>query len=202
MDNQEEKKTDGKKKMSGCACCALGCGVPLCAFVFLFLFYIAYHEFGENKETAPMYYVETGSNFCYSWTYVNRYFEFTISEQDFLNWCENRENQWKPIEIKTLPELPKDDRGPWDLADGETLDNQRREIPLLFRRYNRSKSEHKDCDPRYKKCQIDPTGKTDNSCFCLLDDGYYYESRRSSGGGVYVLYDREKQRCYIEWNSH
>ena len=197
MHKQAKKKIDRKKV--GCACCAIGCSTPvLFVLVFLYMFYrvASREEFGENRETAPMFYAEKGGNFCYYWTYLNRYFEFTITEQDFLDWCSD--GNWKPIEIKSLLLLPevRNNDDDWPVV------NERRGSPLSITRYTCGKAEHTECSSRYGECRIDSTGKTDEACFRLVDEGYYYEHRHSNGGGVYILYDREKKRCYINYSHH
>ena len=139
----------------------------------------------------------------YYYSYLNRYFEFTISEPDFLEWRTSGKFPWEPVEIKSLPSLPKPEKQWVDRQNGDwKLVNSRREIPLFIVRYCHKKAEHENCNPWDEKCSIDPTGKTDEACFRILDDGYYYQTSRRNGGGVYVLYDRENQRCYINYSSH
>ena len=138
---------NNSEKNHGCACCAVGCGVPslfVLVLLILFIYSVTHEEFGENMPTAPMYNAEKGNNFCYDWTYLNRYFEFTISEQDFLDWCKNC--GWEPIEIESLPSLPSPK---WpDLSDGSAwpMINQKLgdKIPLSIVRYCYRKAEHKE----------------------------------------------------------
>jgi len=211
MNQQPEQKTNNKRKTYGYACCCtigvIGCGMPvlMCILGFLMLtgFRNIFHtDYGENMETCPFLEAEKGSNFCYYDTFNNRWCEFTISEAEFLEWCKNRESPWIPVEINSLPTLPKEERGTRDLASGEYILNARREITLSIERYNRVRSEHEKCAGRYKECCIDPTGKTDDACFHMLDEGYYYERRYSSGRGIYIQYNREKQRCYVEFSDN
>lgn len=195
MVNQETKQ----KKSNGKSCCAAGCGcvLPIVLIFAIWLTHIIwYHRFGENEPTAPMFHAEKGKNFSYDFTYLNRFCEFEISENDFLDWCKNRKYPWNPVEIETLPSLPKPDWNEYPQI------NDRREVPLSIIRYCYKKPEHENCRASFDECQIDPTGKTDESCFHTLDNGYYYESRSRDGGGVYVLFDREKNRCYIYWAHH
>ena len=204
--NQQTTQNSGKKNY-GLACCAVGCAVPFFLVLVLLvsiIYRFTYQDFGENKATAPMFYAEKGSHFCYDWAFGNRYFEFTIAEQDFLDWCEKKDSRyrWETLEIKDLPSLSAPNRD-WDDDNAWPVINERRgeAIPLSITRYNHRKAEHKKCDSRWE-CQIDPTGKTDDACRRLVDDGYYFEGRHRNGGGVYVLYDREKQRCYIQYSTH
>ena len=205
MDKSATQNTDKKKKFYGYACCAVGCGMP-CLFVLTllltFIYSVNYEDFGENMATSPMYYTEKGNNFCYDLTFLNRYFEFTISEQDFLDWCKDRDERyrWEPIEIQILPSLPTSNKDRNDDSVWPIINEKRgSKIPLSITRYNHRKTQHEQC-PRWKECQIDPTGKTDDACFRLVGDGYYFELRGSNGGGVYILYDRERNRCYIEYH--
>jgi len=188
---QEEK--DGKKKgCCRCSCCvAAGCVIVL---ICLFAWGISYHDFGENQDQSPMFSAKNGKNFSYDITYSWQHVEFDISETDFLGWCKNEASGWEPIEIEILPSLPTIDTIMPSI-------NHRRECPLWIPRYCRYKPEHKNCNPWNKECQHDPTGKTDDACFRIVDNGYYYETRAHNGGGVYVLYDRDNNRCYIHGSA-
>ena len=180
------------------------CGGPsflILAFVLLFIYSVNDTEFGENKATSPVFNAEKGSHFSYYVSYLNRFVEFTISEQDFLNWCKDR--GWEPFdEIKNLPVLPRPPEPNWHNDSDAIWVNQRRgrEIPLAIIRYNHIKEEHEACNPFLRRCRIDSTGRTDQACVRLIGDGYYYEHRWADGGGVYILYDRENNRCYVQWS--
>ena len=199
MEPQTNEKTKKKrKKRTGYTCCAVGCGSALLlfvVFVILFLHAVNHTEFGENEATSPIYYTEKGSNFSYYVSHLHRCCEFTISEQDFLEWCKER---WEPIEIETLPSPPKTKLWHERDEDDFPIINEQRKVPLRIERYSYVKPEHEKCWSL--NCQVDPTEKTDAACFRSVDDGYYYEQRRQTSGGVYILYDRSNQRCYIDWS--
>jgi len=207
----DSNKINGKRKKNY-FCCGLGCGIPLLfaiAFVVLFLYAVNYTKLGENEDTSPIFYTEKGSNYSYFYSYMRWYCEFTISEEDFLDWCSNREFPFEVLEIKDLPSLPKHDRRLHELTDDELpMIHERRggRIPLSIVRFSSRKPEHENCKsywehiPPEERCVIDPTGKTDNSCFRIVEDGYYHEHRWQCHGGLYILYDRTNNRCYIKWN--
>ena len=195
MKPQTNEKTNKKrKKINGCGCAFL----LFVVFVILFCIALNLTEFGENEATLPIFCTEKGSNFSYYLTYSRQCCEFTISERDFLEWCKER---WgESIDIVTLPSLPKDNRRYFERTKNEfPIINEQREVPLLIGRYSYIKPEHEKCWA-HEKCQVDPTGKTDVSCCHFVDDGYYYEERYQDCGGVYILYDRSNQRCYIVCN--
>ena len=181
MNQQADEKTKKNKNTCGCVCCSVAGMVLLFLFVCLSMTYYRYShkEIRENEATSPYCYAEKGMNYSYCIAYPSSQFEFTISEPDFLDWCE--ENSWESVEIKSIPSASQD----------ASLS-----LPVTIVRYCHGKAEHKECFPRLNKCQIDPTGKTDKACFCTLDDGIYYRQ----GSSFFVLYDRDKQRCYIYWH--
>ena len=202
MDQQAAKNLQ-RRRLKGYACCAISCGAPVLFFALMisaFVWYVGYyHSFGENQAGAPVFSPAKGTNFSYDVTYSRSHIEFTIAEVDFLDWC--KKNGWTPVEIKDVPSLPKvvfdwDNDAAWPRIN----EGQGGEIPLAIPRYKYRKPEHERCNSYDKKCQIDPTGKTDDACFRLVDDGYYYERRARSMGGVHILYDRENNRCYVQAN--
>ena len=176
MNQQANEKTTNIQKTCCLSCCVVTGIVLLFALVCLLSIYYRYNhvEIGENKETSPMFYTEKGKNYSYAICYPLSYFEFTISESDFLDWCE--EQSWEPVEIKSLPSY---------------------EIPVSIARYCCFKKEHKECYAWTGKCQIDPSGKTDKACFCTSDDGYFCHLNKPERN---IMYDRKKQRCYILWH--
>ena len=200
--DQQAKKNLQRRRLKGYTCRAVGCGASVLVFalmIYTFVWYaMYYHKFGENQARAPKFSPAKGTNFSYDVTYSNSLIEFTIAEIDFLDWC--KKNDWSPVEIKDVPSLPKvvfdrDNDAAWPRINEE----QGGEIPLAIPRYKYKKPEHERC--RYgEECQIDPTGKTDEACFRLVDDGYYHERRARSMGGFYILYDRENNRCYVQTN--
>ena len=212
MDQQVSQNTDGKKRHYGYACCAVGCGVPsllvlVCLLVVGYVIYdITTDKFGENMATSPIFYTKKGSNYCYFITspvlgfFEREYLEFTISEQDFLDWGAKNFRDWEPLEIKSLPSLPRSpqpdttDEGEWKWINRQ----QGEKLPLSIHRYLSQTEKHEEC----RRCLIDPTGKTDDACVRFVDDGYYFQISGRNHGGAYILYDRERQRCYYFYSSN
>lgn len=218
MEQQTEQKTKSNRKYAY-ACCAVSCGVLSGFVVFLLIvciYAVIYNtEFGENKAACPFIKVEKGSNFCYyihnRFLFPQRYLEFTISERDFLDWGKSQWDKspdgnqwWNPVEIKCLPSLPKPnvdrENGSACVVNGR----QGGEIPLSIPRYICKKEAHQGCYPWKGLCLNSPAGKADNSCIRFIEDGYYFEiwAPRRCYAGIYVLYDRENQRCYYAYASN
>ena len=122
--------------------------------------------------------------------------EFDILEDAFLEMCKDK--KWNPIAIESLPDLL-----PFQESEMEPNTNYEREIPLKITRYVYTKPGHENCGLWWNcSCQVDTTGKTDDSCFRAVSRGYYFEVRGSDAGGIRVLYDSENERCYIHSNPH
>ena len=158
----------------------------------------AYRDIPRYAEHLPK--AEEYSSQATNYSYYNRLLhqacEFDIPEDAFLAMCQSQ--QWQPVSIETLPELPKD-----ETQEKYPHVNDERRIPLEILRYVWHKSNHVDCRSFvYGNCQVDPSGKTDASCFRSVSQGYYYEIRGENGGGIKVLYDFENGRCYIHTNPH
>ncbi|GHT44301.1 hypothetical protein FACS189454_01300 [Planctomycetales bacterium] len=153
---------------------------------------------GEHLPTAEMFSPEA-TNYSFSEDYMRRRREFDIPEAAFLKMC--KEQDWNPVLIETLPDLPPFDREHWEQFERDKPRiNIARKCPLEIGRYCRmTQLKHKDCRSP-DKCKFDPTGLTDDSCFHVVSKGYYFEARISNGGGIYVLYDLSNGRFYSEWN--
>jgi len=216
--NTSEDKTKTQKKngclalfqafgcCSGCLILMLGFGGP--APLIPFFFPALFTSSGEHLPTAEQFSPEA-TNYSYYDTFMHRRREFDISEEAFLKMC--KEKGYEPISIETLPDLP-----PFDHENNERpWVNYQREVPMSMVRYVYHKKEHRynkeephtRCEPwshpaKYAKCSVDPSGKTDNSCFHAVSKGYYYEIRYGNGGGLEMLYDLENGRCYMHWNHH
>ena len=181
----------------GCSCgcfaliLLLGGPAPLLPFFFPALFTTS----GEHLPIAESYSPEA-TDYSFHNTFMHQVCEFNISEQAFLEMC--RERKWPPIAVESLPELP-----PFDWQSPRPWINYEREVPQTVPRYIYPKPGHEHCDPwNFDTCGIDPTGKTDESCFRSVTRGYYYEYRVDNGGGTVMLYDSENGRCYIHSNHH
>ncbi|MGL4595765.1 MAG: hypothetical protein ACRC2T_10350 [Thermoguttaceae bacterium] len=210
IENLQEETPQQKKdtKSGSCSstfggCCGCGClflllfglggPAPLIPFFFPALFTSS----GEHLPTAKQFSPEA-TNYSFYHTFMHRIREFDISEEAFLKMCEKAE--YTPVAIETLPDLPHIDHSSQD----RNRINYKREVPLNIVRYVYHKDEHKNgCSPwNSAECRIDPSGKTDASCFHRVSKGYYFEHRLSNGGGLYMLYDSENGRCYMQWNHH
>ena len=205
--NVLESKTEGKKKTDwlgqlftsgcGCGCMVLLLGLagpaPLIPFFFPALFTLS----GEHLPTAEQFSPEA-TNYSYYETFMHRVREFDIPEEAFLEMC--KELKYEAVAIETLPDLP-----PFDHDANQPRINDRRKVPLTIVRYVYPKEGHEGCDPwnfGIGKCTVDPSGKTDDSCFRSVSKGYYFEHRLGNGGGLEMLYDSENGRCYMHWNHH
>ena len=207
--NTQQKEKE--KKRTGCLAWirAYGCGCSGCGCLFL-LFGLAgpvpliplffpglFTSSGEHLPKAEQFSLEA-TNYSHYSTFWHKVREFDIPEKAFLEMC--KEKEYEPVAIETLPDLP-----PFDHEKPSPRINFRREVPLTIVRYVflKEREKHKDCDPwNWTKCNVDPSGKTDDSCFHSVSTGYYFEHRSGNGGGLYMLYDLENGRCYMKWNSH
>ena len=210
MDNTEAKQKESKQKEQGKTGCfgtvvgmfgGCGCAVLLLGFggpaPLIPLFFPAlYTSSGEHLPNAEQFSPEA-TNFSYYATFMHRVQEFDIPEKAFLEMCKKAE--YEVAAIETLPDLP-----PFDHEKSPPRINYQREVPLTIVRYVYHKEEHQHrCEPwNFAKCNIDPSGKTDESCFHSVSKGYYFEHRLGNGGGLIILYDSENGRCYMHWNHH
>jgi|GEM_PF-3730838 len=173
-----------------------GCGcIVLFPFLLLALMLAAWAykdipRYGEHLPKAEKYSPQA-TDYSYYNRLLHQACEFDIPENAFLEMCQIK--KWHPVPIETLSELPKvetQDEYPWI--------NFRRRVPLEISRYVRwYKPGHEECYPFHGDCKVDPSGKTDASCFRSVSQGYYYEIIWSNGGGITVIYDSENGRCYI-----
>ena len=205
--NVLESKTEGKKK-TGCLAwlgvpgCSCGCLVLLLGFggpapLIPFFFPALFTSSGEHLPKAEQFSPEA-TNYSYYNTFMHRVREFDISEEAFLKMC--KEAEYEPVAIETLPDLPPFDH---DANRDKPRINYMRKVPMAIVRYIYRKEGHEGCDPwNSDKCTVDPSGKTDDSCFRSVSKGYYYEIRYGDGGGLEMLYDSENGRCYMHWNHH
>jgi hypothetical protein len=195
-----ETKIEQKGKKGGCFAgifCGCGCLVLILGFggpapLIPFFFPALYISSGEHLPKAEQFSPEA-TNYSYYYTFMLRVREFDIPEEAFLNMC--KQAAYVPVAIETLSDLPQPDVN-------APRTNYRREVPLTIMRYIYHKEEHKECDSWNTQCNIDPSGKTDESCFRSVSKGYYFEHRLGNGGGLFMCYDSEKGRCYMRWNHH
>ena len=200
---EKEQPKSSLRNRTGCSGADWGCGcfivfmfLAVFAKIFPFFFPALFTSSGEHLPQAE-YYSPEATDYSFHHTYLDQVHEFSIPENAFLEMC--RVKKWQPIAIESLPDLP-----PFDFDAPFPRINWKREIPLTMPRYVYPKPEHEQCNPWsvIRECHIDPTGKTDQSCFHSVSQGYYFEHRRSNGGGIIVLYDTENGRCYINTNPH
>jgi hypothetical protein len=203
MDNTEAKQKE--KGKTGCLgtilgmCCGCGCAVLLLGFgpapLIPFFFPALFTSSGEHLPNAEQFSPEA-TNFSYYETFMHCVREFDIPEKAFLEMCKKME--YKTVAIETLPYLPPDHE------ESPPRINYRRTVPLTIVRYVHHKEEHQHgCDPwNGMACHVEPSGRTDDSCFRSVSKGYYFEHRLGNGGGLTMLYDSENGRCYMHWNHH
>ena len=203
--NVSESKVENKKKtgwctwrnLSGCGC---GCLVLL-PFVLVGSYFTAVIFFpslfissGEHLPKATHISPEA-TNYSYYQSYMRTVREFDIPVEAFLEMCKKQKRApVTPIAIETLPDLP-----PFDHEADMPWINYERTLPLTIGRYLSHKEEHQGCKYWDAECKVDPSGKTDDSCFRSVSKGYYFEIRLGNGGGYTVIYDSENGRCYTYW---
>jgi hypothetical protein len=173
----------------GCLVLLLGFGGPAPLMPFFFPEWFTTSR--EHQEQGGRFTMKGGTNYSFHNMFMHQVCEFDISKDDFLV------GKPEAIPIESLPTLP-----PFGQRGREPRVNYQREIPISNIRYCYVKPEHEKCSPWSPKCNVDPTGKTDDSCFHFVSKGYYYEYRGRNGGGIRVLYDTENGRCYIHANHH
>ena len=200
-ENKPEKKKPGCLDWllgysCGCGCLVLLLGLGGPAPLIPFFFPAWFTSSGEHLPTAEQFSPEA-TNYSYYNTFMHRVREFDISEKAFLEMCKKMD--YEPIAIETLPDLP-----PYNHESKPPRINYQREVPLTIIRYVYRKEEHQNgCSPWIlSECKVDPSGKTDDSCFRSVSKGYYFERRLGNGGGLSMLYDSENGRCYMKWNHH
>ena len=182
---QNVLETEKKQKKTGCAAwlrvhgCGCGCLIlllgfagpaPLIPFFFPALFISSDEHLPKAEHLSP-----EATNYSYYNMFMHRVQEFDIPEEAFLTMCKERND--KPIAVETLPDLPSFDH---DANRDQPRINYRREVPMMIIRYVYHKKEHGNaCDPWSfePKCNVDPSGRTDDSCFHSVSKGYYYENR-------------------------
>ena len=199
---EEEQPKSSLHSRTGCSCADWGCGcffliIFLAVFVKIFPFFFPalFTSSGEHLPRAE-YYSPEATDYSFHRTYMHQVHEFSIPENAFLKMCHTK--GWMPNAVESLPDLP-----PFDFDAPFPRVNWERKVPLTIPRYVYPKHGHEECDPwNSDECHVDPTGKTDQSCFHSVSQGYYYEHRSGNGGGIVVLYDTENGRCYIHTNHH
>lgn len=149
---------------------------------------------GEHLATAEEY-SQHATNYSYYNRLLHQVCEFDIPEDAFLEMCKVKGYR-HPVLIETLADLPRDETDSWPRI------NENRNVPVTIRRYVWHEPQHENCHPSVPDCQVDPTGKTDASCFHSVSRGYYYEIRGEDGGGIKIVYDAENGRCYIHSSPH
>jgi hypothetical protein len=135
------------------------------------LFDYWYPPMGENLPTTRMF--ENATNFSY---YVEPHvfgsyaYEFDISLEHFLKTC--RTYNWEVVPIEIVPNL-------FDLKTGR--------IP----RYHGLNPDHKE------NCLDLNRGLKCTCSYTSANEGFYFDGRGRSHGGISVLYDTATGRCYI-----
>jgi len=183
----------------GFGCLGCGCLVLLLCFtgpapLAPVLFPALYTSSGEHLPNAKRF-SPAATNYSYYITPSIQVHEFDIPKKAFFRMSGKRE--YVLVAIETLPNLP-----PLDYEKRRPLFNPQWEKPLTIKRYVYPRKEHKDCRGHRAKCNVDPSGMTDNSCFRSVSFGYYYELRLDDGSGFIMLYDSKNERCYMHWNRN
>jgi len=199
---QKQNENDSQKalRMLGCACLFIVLSPVIyvfCSIVFIMLNW-AYRDiprYGEHLAEAKEYSPEA-TNYSYYNVLLHQVCEFDIPEDAFLEMCKAKKYA-TPVRIETLADLP-----PFDDEKYPHINDERR-VPIIVRRYIWHEPQHKECDSFIMgDCEVDPTGKTDTSCYRAVSQGYYSEIRAEDGGGIKVVFDSENGRCYIHSSPH
>ncbi|MDR0521731.1 MAG: hypothetical protein LBH00_07740 [Planctomycetaceae bacterium] len=209
-DSQQAQRCKRNRRLWNC-CSGCGCGVPLLFFAIIFCLYLSLYFFWKDSaEHSPTLHVlgfpvsgVQAANQSYYHTWLHQHGEFDITQEEFFKIFNDNWYRGKPVDIEK-----RTDKDGFEIPGEDDkvirVNMSFHPYPYFIRRYNGMKQEHKDClyltDEQH--CKIDPTGRTDASCFRLVSHGYYYEQRFSNGGGVYMLYDTDNHRCYYRGNHH
>jgi hypothetical protein len=192
------KKTKSKQSIK----IQLGCwilflvGFGSCSTIF-FHHALHYEASGEHI-SVPYYYPQDASDYCFFERSTIRYCEFNLPKDSFLKY--SKEQNWE------IADIEKTDVFFVFYSEANKIFNntpKKREYttekPLTITRYIRQlKPEHYECSNW--ECKIDTTGLTENACVRSVSKGYFYKTSNSAGRGIKVLYDSEKERCYIEYS--
>jgi len=135
----------------------------------------AHPAIGENVARVDWLPV-TASNISYNKSYSFTAYEFDITESGFIDYC--TEKNWNPSEIG------EDGYRVWTYRMGNKME-EKYPKPTLGKAT-------KEIEAEYYRIRetLEPT----------ITNGLSYEARQSNGGGITALYDRTKQRAYVQTN--
>jgi hypothetical protein len=189
MEKEQSVKNFCSKTVKSCGCLVLFCLVTVLSG-FIFFHHALYYRASGEHILAPTYYPKNTTDYCFFETSTIRFCEFNMPKDSFLKYSKEKE---------------------WDITDIETTNvffslnydtGKKREYttekPFTITRYiSLLKPEHYECSQW--KCKIDTTGLTENACVRSVSKGYFYMTINGAGRGITVLYDSEKERCYLEY---
>jgi hypothetical protein len=189
MENEQSTKKSYSKTVKSCGCQVLVCLVIL-LFVFAFFHHALYYRASGEHIQAPTYYPPNTTDYCFFETSTKKFCEFNLPKDSFLKY--SKKNKWDITDIETTNVFFSFN------YDTGTKSEYTTEKPLTITRYIRGlKPEHYDCSQW--ECKIDATGLTENTCIRSVSKGYFYMTINGAGRGITVLYDGEKERCYLDY---
>ncbi len=199
--NTEDKRPAKRPRLStaGC-CCIVFCSVLLLIIAFIagFFLWYTYSSSGEHLPHSLKWMGTTRGTDCsyfYSNCFGNTY-EYDIAEADFLDITKSLGYDVVKLSEATDRELVERTFGEEHWASFlENNQKPEREIRLQ-RRHLRSHPQHKECS--WYNCQVDPTGRTDESCFRTVVNGWFDGVTLGAGGFIKFVYDLDNGRCYQE----
>lgn len=198
---------------------AIGCGVVVLLVIAYPIYLVFWFTWTFRGEGLPhsLSWMETteGTNCSYFYNnYLGNTREYDISEADFLKISEAsgqrlvhlKDASDEELFVRTVylnEESSKAEK--WSsrfetvTVNGKTFTVDRkpdREIRVqrLHKRFN---SKHEHC--QWYDCKIDPTGKTDDSCFHVITNGWFDGVRFQTHGGIKYVYDLDNGRFYREF---
>ncbi|MDR2755252.1 MAG: hypothetical protein LBC20_06045 [Planctomycetaceae bacterium] len=160
---------------------------------FIFFHHALYYKASGEHISVPSYYPQDASDYCFFENSIVRICEFNLPKDSFLKYSEKK--KWEIANIENTEVF-------FICYDNDFNMKEKREYttkkPLTITRYiGRLKPEHLECSDW--ACKIDPTGLTENACVRSVSKGYFYMTSNGASRGITVIYDSEKERCYIKY---
>ncbi|MDR2641962.1 MAG: hypothetical protein LBC74_04135 [Planctomycetaceae bacterium] len=178
------------------SCCpGMGCCIGILLFlgcVFISFHHALYYKASGEHISVPSYYPQDATDYCFFATSAIRYCEFNLPKDSFLKYCEKEE--WEIADIEKTSVFFIYYYNDFNMKKKREYTPEK---PLTIPRYIRFqlKPEHLKCSQW--ECEVDPTGRTENACVRSVSKGYFYMTSNGASRGITVLYDSEKERCYL-----
>ncbi len=199
------KQNNTKAKRPGLSTAGC-CGIVFCSVLLLiialpvtYFLWLTYSTSGEHLPHSLKWMETTQGTDC-SYYYSNSLGntrEYSIPEADFLDIAKSL--GYNVVKLSEATDQELIERTVYKEHWAEYLEHgQKPEREVRVQRCHlRSHPQHKECN--WYNCQVDPTGRTDESCFRTVINGWFDGARGSTGGGVKFVYDLDNGRCYREF---